>query len=344
MRLLEQRGAQLLCIALLLGLGIDSALILTRVLTHLAQAPPSALPAAAAPVRPVPVSPAIQLATIVNAHLFGTAAGSGADNAPNTSMPLILAGVIADKDPNKGQAIIGATAASGKLYAVGAMIPGGARLHSIYADRVLIERNGALETLPLPRNAPSGAGRSAAPPPAARAEAVAQNSTVLAGLVHIQPVFNQGKLNGYRIFPGGARGTSAFTQLGLRSGDLVVGVNGTTLDDAGRAMEILQTLSSSASATVTVSRNGQTQEVNLNLANLNIDAESNPGETTPANGPGAGAGAVAPGDAQAGANAQGARGRGGAPALPLPPPGANGADAGAAQSDSSTGANGERER
>jgi general secretion pathway protein C len=356
MRLLEQRGAQLLCIALLIALGVDCAMILTRALSHFAAASPSALPAASAPARPVAVNPAIQLATIVNAHLFGTAAGSGADNAPNTTMPLILAGVIADKDPNKGQAIIGASAASGKLYAVGAMIPGGARLHAIFTDRVLIERNGALETLPLPRNAPSGAARSVATPPSARAEAaVAQNSTVLAGLVHIQPVFNQGKLSGYRIFPGGTRGNSAFTQLGLRAGDMVVGVNGTALDDAGRAMEILQTLSSSASASVTVSRNGQTQEVNLNLANLNIDAESNPSDNSPGNAPAAAAGAAASGDATPGATPQGQRGRVGAMPLPAPPAAspstangsATGADAGAAQTEGAVGANGangDRER
>ncbi|HEY4972332.1 MAG TPA: PDZ domain-containing protein, partial [Steroidobacteraceae bacterium] len=86
--------------------------------------------------------------------------------------------------------------------------------------------------------------------------------------------FNQGKLQGYRIFPGGAHGTSAFAQLGLKPGDMIEAVNGTALDDAARAMEVLQTLSSSATATVTVSRNGQTQEVNLNLANLNLDADS----------------------------------------------------------------------
>jgi membrane-associated protease RseP (regulator of RpoE activity) len=151
-------------------------------------------------------------------------------------------------------------------------------------------------------------------------------------------VFNQGKLSGYRIFPGGTRGTSAFTQLGLRAGDLVVGVNGTALDDAGRAMEILQTLSSSASATVTVSRNGLTQEVNLNLANLNVDAESNPGENPSANGPGAA------GDGQAGASAPGQRGRGAPMAQPPTPPAASGVDPGAAPTDSGAGANGERER
>ena len=31
------------------------------------------------------------------------------------------------------------------------MMPGGARLQAVYGDRVLIERNGSLETLKLPR-------------------------------------------------------------------------------------------------------------------------------------------------------------------------------------------------
>jgi general secretion pathway protein C len=206
-------------------------------------------------------------------------------------MPLILAGVIADKDPNKGQAIIGENANAAKLYSVGGAINGGARLHAVYADRVLLERNGALETLSLPRNE-SPAGRASAPPPSfgSRAAAMANaNPTLLAGMVRIQPVFTQGKLTGYRIFPGGTKGNAAFSQLQLKPGDLIEAVNGTPLDDAGRAMEVLQTLSSSASATVTVSRNGQSQEVNLNLANLNIEPDSgvdtppatDSGQTTP---------------------------------------------------------------
>jgi hypothetical protein len=104
------------------------------------------------------------------------------------------------------------------------------------------------------------------------------NSTVLAGLVRVQPVFSQGKLTGYHIFPGGSRGNSTFTQLGLRPGDLITAINGTPLDDAARAMEVLQTLSSSASANITVTRNGASQDMNLNLANLSTELESTPGE------------------------------------------------------------------
>lgn len=280
-RLLNERGPQVAALILLLLLGLDAALIFTRALDKPAAAvpPPSGIPLTTRAA----VNPTLQLALIVNAHIFGSAALRTSGDAPQTTMPLILAGVIADKDPNKGQAIIGENATAAKLYSIGGSIPGGARLHAVYADRVLLERNGALETLSLPHNEqPGGRGiRSPAPLANSRfAAAATANPTLLAGLVRVQPVFVQGKLSGYRIFPGGTKGNAAFTQLGLKPGDMIEAVNGTALDDASRAMEVLQTLGSSASATVTVSRNGQSQEVNLNLATLNIEPEGE-GAPTP---------------------------------------------------------------
>jgi general secretion pathway protein C len=301
--LLEQRGARVLVAVLLVALAVDGALILTRALSQHALPPPASHGAGQAPIS-APVNPTVELAGIVNAHLFGVAGVQAGGNAPQTTIPLILAGVIAEKDPAKGQAIIGDTASAGKLYAVGAMIPGGARLHAVYGDHVLIERGGRLETLPLPRNPMKGGALTSAPSPGPAQNRVQDNSTLLAGLVRVQPVFNQGKLGGYRIFPGGTRGTSAFTQLGLRAGDLIVAINGSALDDAARAMEVLQTLSSSASATITVSRNGASQEVNLNLANLNTETEAPAADNS--------ATATAPGPAQM-------RGRGGFPGGAAPP-------------------------
>jgi general secretion pathway protein C len=287
-RLFAGRGAQLAVLVLLLALGVDAALILSRALSHGPDLPPA--PALAPSMPRVSVNPAVQLAIIVNAHLFGSAVVAGGSDAPNTSMPLTLAGVIADPDPAKGVAIIGENAAAGKLYSVGGAIPGGAHLHAVYPDRVLLERNGGLETLMLPRTAvggrlPYSPSVSVVPHNGATREP----ASLLAGLVRIQPVFNQGKLQGYRIYPGGSHGSSAFNQLGLRPADLIEAVNGTALDDATRAMEVLQTLSSSATATVTVSRNGQSQEINLNLANLNLDDAGDNGaagaEPPPVNAP-----------------------------------------------------------
>ena len=273
-RLFVERGAQLAAIVLLLLLGLDAALIVTRAFGQGSALPSPSARSPGMASRPS-INPTLQLAVIVNAHLFGSSGVSASGEAPQTTMPLILAGVIADKDPDKGQAIMGETAMAAKLYAVGGAIPGGAHLHAVYSDRVLLERNGALEALMLPRTPSSpgfnGSVNNQAPARLTQASA-ASTPTLLAGLVRVQPVFSQGKLQGYRIFPGGGRGSSAFTQLGLRSGDLIQAVNGTQLDDAARAMEVLQTLSSSAAAQVTVQRNGTSQELNLNLATLNLRA------------------------------------------------------------------------
>ena len=116
------------------------------------------------------------------------------------------------------------------------MIPGGARLHAVYGDRVLLERNGAARDPDAAAHAAEGRPRSPRRRRAACHEPAAHAATTRPcspGLVRVQPVFNQGKLTGYRIFPGGNHGSSAFTQLGLRAGDLILAVNGTPLDDAG---------------------------------------------------------------------------------------------------------------
>src|SRR5580692_433601 len=85
-RLFADRGAQLVVLVLLLALGIDAALILTRSLGAGPSVPPPT--AAAAPVLPrVSVNPTLQLATIVNAHLFGNSAVVAGGDAPATNMP-----------------------------------------------------------------------------------------------------------------------------------------------------------------------------------------------------------------------------------------------------------------
>jgi general secretion pathway protein C len=342
-RLVRERGVQLVIIALLIALALDSALILTRALGGAdASQTPGVVPAPA-PMRPA-MNPTLRLATIVNAHLFGLAGANASGDAPPTTAALVLTGVLADRDPARGQAIIGERAASAKLYAVGATIPGGAHLRSVYADRVLIERNGAIESLLLPHTPLKSAPPGPLPAPLLRTSAAGprDNATLLAGIMRVQPVFNQGKLDGYRIFPGNGRGAGAFQEMGLRAGDMILAVNGTALDDPARAMEVLQTLSSSGSATVTVSREGTSQEIALNLATLNSIAEGEGTAPAPAAAPAAaapgqrmrfgtpGASAEQPPDATASA--------------PPPAPAATAPTAAAAAGDEAANANAERQR
>ena len=221
----------------------------------------------------------LHVSEITSAHLFGETHSTVDDaNAPQTSVQLVLAGVLAVPDPKRGLAIIGPSSGTAKLYSVGSAIPGGVSLHSVYSDRVLLDRAGVIESLYLPRKAPLGgtvAQADATASPGERLATLAQgNAAVLGGLVRAQPVFIGSKLAGYRIYPGGRTSVGAFTHLGLRPGDLITGVNGTPLDDPARANEILQTLSSLASANLTIQRNGQSQELTLNLETVASDAEN----------------------------------------------------------------------
>jgi general secretion pathway protein C len=225
-------------------------------------------------------SHALDVAAITNAHLFGTAPAAleNGANAPQSNIPLVLTGIIAGNDPQNGLAILGPTAQTTKVFAVGDNVPGGARLHSVYSDKVVIDRNGQLESLVLPRQA---AG-SAAPPSTAAirgqnpaVERMRQMITEQPGLIgdvmRPQAVTEHGKVTGFRVFPG--RNRMEFMRLGLRPGDEVTAINGTPLDDQDRGEQILRTLGSSSEARITVIRNGQSQDLTLNIAQVEQEAQ-----------------------------------------------------------------------
>jgi general secretion pathway protein C len=233
---------------------------------------------AAMPIGNARPAAGLQLGTIINAHLFGIANAPASQDAPLSAAQLVLAGVISLPDPRQGMAIIGPSVAAAKLYPVGGSLGAGLSLHSVYPDRVLLDRGGALETLLLPKKlAPPATPLAAAPvtSPGQRLATLVQNSDggILGGLVRAQPVFNAGKLSGYRVFPGGRTSIASFTALGLRSGDMITGVNGTSLDDPSRAEQVLQTLSSASSATLSIQRNGVPQDITVNLETVANDAE-----------------------------------------------------------------------
>jgi general secretion pathway protein C len=272
------RAPQIVTFILALALAAQLAFIVVGMSGRSRQTAP---PPAVAP----PVTPPLDIGALVNAHLFGTATvqangGDGA-NAPPSSMPLVLAGVLATEDPKLGMAIIGENAASAKVVSVGKQVPGGAMLHSVYNDRAVIDRNGALESVFLPRRSTSAAGAPPPPMPAAAASndqalermrrLVNEDPGMLGQVLRPQPVFAGGKMRGFRVYPGANR--QAFARLGLRAGDLVTAINGTPLDDRDRAQEIFGTLNSSTDARVTVTRNGRQQELVLNIAQVAAEAE-----------------------------------------------------------------------
>jgi general secretion pathway protein C len=267
------RAPQLAVWALAAALGVQAAMIVTHLAGSGANRPAHDQVVAATSTR----AP-LDLAGLGNGHLFGVPPPPPPvddANAPPTNMPLVLTGILAEKDPKDGLAIIGTQAGNAKVYPVGGRVPGNARVHAIYIDRVLLERNGTIEALTLPKKFGGGG-----PAPAVAANpsaldrvqrAISNEPGLISDVLRPQPVFADGKLRGYRVYPG--QNAKAFASLGLRNGDLVLAVNGTALDDPARGNDIFSSLGNSDQAHVTVMRNGQQQDITLNMSQIANQAE-----------------------------------------------------------------------
>jgi general secretion pathway protein C len=290
-----------------LALSALIAIELARIAISSFGASPLKTPQPVGPGRPVAVArPVVDVQKVVAAHLFGVAnaESTAADpsSAPPSSANLVLAGTIATQDPKHGVAIISDGGGPSKVYSVGETV-GGATVHSVYLDRVLLDRGGSLEALTMPRNDGSSPPAAAAPRPAAmfggnpRTAAAVENirrmvqadPSILNEVMRTVPSYDNkaGRLRGFRAYPG--RNRTAFSKLGLKPGDLVTAINGTPLDDPQRSQEVFNTIQTSERATVTVERAGQRQDITLNVSqvaqqasrDLDVDGSASGGPNPP---------------------------------------------------------------
>jgi general secretion pathway protein C len=218
----------------------------------------------------------IDFGAIAEAHLFGEAgkdpAPVVATTAPDTSMNLKLKGTIAAEDDGFAHAII--TDAGGKsgVFFVDDEIPGGASLHEVYVDRVILKRGVTLETLRLPKKSSAvGSAPRARTSGNSHGSSTAQRSSVremmqsspstFTEIVRPQPYMPNGQLKGYRVYPGRDRRT--FAALGLRPGDLVTDINGQPMNDIQGGMEVFRNLGDATQVTVTIERNGSAMVLTL---------------------------------------------------------------------------------
>ncbi len=94
--------------------------------------------------------------TLASLDLFGKAGESTADqqidteNLPETNLRLFLRGVLAASGDFPGSALIEDDKSQTEAYLVGDELPGNAKLRSVHANRVIIQRSGKLENLYFP--------------------------------------------------------------------------------------------------------------------------------------------------------------------------------------------------
>ena len=86
------------------------------------------------------------------AHLFGENISSG--NMPITSLQLRVTGIVKSLDENShevSKAYISMSGQAAKIYQTGDSLPYGVKVYEINNDAVILENDGHLEKLPLPR-------------------------------------------------------------------------------------------------------------------------------------------------------------------------------------------------
>jgi general secretion pathway protein C len=231
--------------------------------------------------RPAPVisnsveySSGPNLDAIISARLFGLYQPqvNNLAAAPDTRLNLTLLGIFAGTRKSESRALIGQQNGDEQPYSIGQDVVSGVNLQAIFPDRVILSRNGVLETLRLDKDKPSsgfsGGGETAADGNVAgqlaqvRQELLADPNKA-AEYIRIQPANVGGQMKGYRVYPG--QNQALFANAGLRPGDLVTSVNGIQLDDTQKALQMLNDLSKAGSVSVVVDRGGQLQTINVSF-------------------------------------------------------------------------------
>ena len=208
-------------------------------------------------------------------HLFGAAnnralARKEAQVVRETRLPLTLRGLIASERIETARAIIAAPDAGELSYAIGSTLPGNAKLEEIHVDKIILSRNGQLETLMLPDDK-EGVDYSVAPTPGPATtsnealnedlietpdqfrNALLEEPDSLVGLVNAVPKTNEeGRLIGFQLQPG--KDVGFLQRFGLQPGDILTSVNGIQLDSPIRALEVIRELGEAGQVSVEVLR------------------------------------------------------------------------------------------
>ena len=260
-------------VVLIAAIAWLAALLTWQALPGAAPRPDTTIPATAPAVTDDPG----RRADVAALHLFGEAPNEPASasarriptEAPETRLNLKLTGVFATGDGN-GIAIISAGGAEESVFGVGERVAGQATVDGIYADRVILERNGNLETLRLAEEgiattpsgaaAPGDSGNREIQRIARRArelrERLTRNPLELARMVRFQPYLRDGELLGYRIQPRSAD-AALLADLGLRPTDVITEVNGMSLSDPRQAQQVLNQMRTARTISVTWLRDGR---------------------------------------------------------------------------------------
>lgn len=208
-------------------------------------------------------------------------------DAPETDLDLTLHGIIASGD-EAGRAIISSGQAAQKNYSIGDTVEnaGGAVISRIYADSVLLDRDGTIERLRL--NGPTAispvsvatveAPRPVAPPPAAAP--MAETPSAEAKETNASARLSRSELlslpEALRFDPDTGdvgRGVSIFVQrspqlvrkAGLRPGDVILEAGGLAIEDYSDITPLIAQLENETEFEFLLVRNGERRRLKIRV-------------------------------------------------------------------------------
>ncbi len=186
------------------------------------------------------------LALLTQTDPFQVVPAAADQIAVPTSLNLKIAGLRwSDGETGQSSAVLVLPDSSQKRFSVGDQIVSGAVLETVAADRVFLRFNGQLQELLLndPNKPLFGSSQtvSSVSPPDALPEQTGPVQTATDALpattpallmtdIDLQPELRNGVLSGYRLAP---RGQGHFEAAGLEQGDLVLRVNGNSIEGMG---------------------------------------------------------------------------------------------------------------
>ncbi|GEM_PF-2847311 len=195
---------------------------------------------------------------------------------PDTALGLTLRGIFNFSAPRPSLVIV-EVGGEDKVLEQGRQIQPGVVIAHIYSDRIILKRGGKLETLRLPvkteglaaneqtfKSGNSRRNKLQAQPGSMRPNISTLTdiqASSLGDVIRPQPVYENGKLIGFRALPGPRR--DLFDQSGLKKGDVVTAVNGQLLNQPLEAMKAFARLRQAQQAQLDLQRNGENHRLNL---------------------------------------------------------------------------------
>jgi len=221
-------------------------------------------------------------AQLARFHLFGEGGKVVKRNvaaptvAPKTNLRLVLKGVFTAEQGGASGAIVEEIGKSSDYYGLGDKLPGNATLEEVYSDRILLRRNGKLETLAFDdvslgkENSISKRSPNKKEPGSKRREKVDTPEQFIDEAAKrlsenpeaaLTSVGLSATADGY-VYQGG---NPMLSGLNLKKGDMIRSVNGHSLGDVKKDKNLMKSLYEQGSLEVEVVRDGASFYINYPL-------------------------------------------------------------------------------